>query len=157
MYDDFHVHLVETNLKIQESNMHGMHGELRRSYHEIFTKEMYRTSRFTEFNLMRSVKDIDSTTSWRRLCCFAYIMKIVFNHAKEYKKDEKPQEGFQQLFLCSCLSTILDRNSEADFRLSCLSQMSMIAIIVPYMNKSPIGKRQASICSVSVNDVPNVV
>ena len=33
--------------------------------------------------------------------------------------------------------------------------MSMIVIFVPYMEKSPIGKRQASVCSVSVEDVSN--
>ena len=64
MHDDFHAHKVETNLKTQESNMHGMHGKLRRSYPEIFTEEMYRTSSVREFTSMRSMKDMDSTTTW---------------------------------------------------------------------------------------------
>ena len=29
MYDDFHAHLVETNLKTDESNMHGKYKKLR--------------------------------------------------------------------------------------------------------------------------------
>ena len=31
----------------------------------------------------------------------------------------------------------------------------MIVIFVPCMNKSPIGKRLASVCSVSIDDVPS--
>ena len=49
MYDDFHIHLVETYSKTKESNMHGMHGKLKRSFKEVFKEEMHRTSRFTEF------------------------------------------------------------------------------------------------------------
>ena len=102
---------------------------------------------------MRSVKDMDSTTCWKWLCCFAHVMKEVANTSKDYEKNEKGQEGFQSLFLCSHLSMVLDRNPEADLRLSCLLQISMIVMFVPCMNKSPTGKRLASICSVSVEDV----
>ena len=84
-------------------------------------------------------------------------MKEVANTSKDYKKNEKGPEAFQSLFLCSYLSTVLDRNPEADLRLSCLSQMSMIVMYVPCINKSPIGKRLASICSVSAEDVPSGV
>ena len=84
-------------------------------------------------------------------------MKGVAKTSKDYKKDEKRPEVFQRLFLCSHLSTLLNRNLEADLQLSCLSQMSMIVIFVPCMNKSLIGKRLASLCSVSVDDVPNGV
>ena len=51
---------------------------------------------------------------------------------------------------------VIDRNPEADLRLSCLLQMSMIVIFMPCMNKS-IGKMLASVCSVSAKDVPNDV
>ena len=82
--------------------MHGMHGKLRRSYPEILTEKTYMISRSTEFTSMRSVKDMESTTTiWKRLCYFAFVMKAVFNHAKEHKKDEILQEEFQQLLLCS--------------------------------------------------------
>ena len=155
MYYDFHALLVETNLKTQESNMHGLHGKLRRSCLEIFTEETYKKSRSTKFTSMISVKDMDLTTTWKRLCWFLLIMKAVSNHAKEYEKDEIPQEGFWQLFWCFRLSTILDRNPEADLRLSCLSLMSLIVIFVPCINKSPTGKGLASVCSVSFDDVSN--
>ena len=52
---------------------------------------------------------------------------------------------------------VLDRNHEADPRLSCLLQMLMIVMFVPCMNKSPKGKRLASMCSVSAEDVLNGV
>ena len=52
---------------------------------------------------------------------------------------------------------ILDRNAEADLRLSCLLQISMIVTFVPCMNKSPIRKRLTGICIVSVEDVSNDV
>ena len=52
---------------------------------------------------------------------------------------------------------VLDRNPEADIRLSCLLYMLMIVIFVPCMYKSPILKRLARICSVSVEDVPNCI
>ena len=100
--------------------MHGMHEKLRRSYPEIFTVETYKKLKLTEFTSMRSVKDMDSMNTWKMLHCFAFIMKSAFNHAKECKKDEMPQEGLQQLFLCSHLSMNLDRNPEADLQLSCL-------------------------------------
>ena len=104
---------------------------------------------------LRSVKDMVSTTCWKRLCCFVFI-KAFCNHAKEYKKDEKPQEGLK-LFLCSHLSTILDGNLEADLWLSCLSQMSMIVIFAQCRNTFPIEKRLSNTCSISVDDVPNGV
>ena len=40
----------------------------------------------------------------------------------------------------------LYRNLEADLQMSCLSQMSMIVIFMPCINKSLLGKRLASIC-----------
>ena len=84
-------------------------------------------------------------------------MKEVANNSKDYKKAEKGPEGFQSLFLCSHLSMVLNKNPEADLRLSCLLQVSMIVIFVLCINKSPIGKRLTSICSVSIKDVPNGV
>ena len=51
----------------------------------------------------------------------------------------------------------MDRNLEADLWLSKLSQMSMVVIFVPCINKSLVGKRLASICSVLVDDAPNGV
>ena len=138
MYDVFHAHLFEINVKTQESNMHGLHGKLRRSYLEIYKEETYKKSRSTEFTLVRSVKDVDSTTTWKALCCFAFIMKSVFYHSKEYKKGNKTPEGFQQLIQCSHLSIIQDENLEADLQLSCISQMSMLVIFMPCIDKSPI-------------------
>ena len=82
-------------------------------------------------------------------------MKEVANISKDYKKKEKGLEIFQSLFLCFHLSMALGRNPEADIRLSCLLQMSIIVIFVPCMNKSPTGKRLANVCSVSAQDVPN--
>ena len=97
-------------------------------------------------------EEIDSTPTLRRLCCFTYFMKRVSNNAKEFESSEKPPEGFQSIFLCSHLSTILDNNLEADLWLSCLSQISMVEIFVPCINKSLPGKRLASICSLLVDD-----
>ena len=45
---------------------------------------------------------------------------------------------------------------EADLQLSCLLKTLMIVIFVSCMNKSQFGKRLASVCHVSVDDVPNV-
>ena len=70
-------------------------------------------------------------------------MNEVANTQKIIKRMKKVT--FQNLFLCSHLSTVLDRNPE----------MSMFVIFVPCMNKSPIGRRLASIYSVSAEDVPN--
>ena len=131
--------------------------KVKKEFPYIFTEERCRRSSVREITSMRSVKDMDSTTSWKRSCCFAYVMKGVANTSKDYKKDKKGPEGFKNLFLCSQLSTLLDRNSEADLRLSCLLQMSLIVIFVPCMNKCPIEKRLASVCSVSVDNVPNSV
>ena len=52
---------------------------------------------------------------------------------------------------------ILNRNLEADLGLSCSSQMSIIVMFVSSMKSSLFGKRLASVCSVSVDDVPNCV
>ena len=82
-------------------------------------------------------------------------MKDVANFSKDFEMNHKRSKTFKNLFLCSHLSIILKRNPETDLRLSCFSQMLMIVIIVPYMNKSPLQKRPASVCSVSVDDVPN--
>ena len=131
--------------------------EVKNEFLYIFIEEIYRASSVGEITSMRSAKNMDSITSWRRLCCFAYAMKGVANTSKDYKKEEKDPEGFQNIFFCSHLSTILDRNLVADPWLSCLSQVSMIVIFVPCMNESPIGKRLASICSVSAEDVPDGV
>ena len=76
MYDDFHTHLVETNLKTQASNMHEKSNEkVKKEFSYIFTEERDRTFSEREFTSMRSVKDMDSTTCSKRSCCFAYSMK----------------------------------------------------------------------------------
>ena len=110
----------------------------------------------SKFTSVRSVKDTDSTTCWKRLYCFAHAMKEVANTSKDCKKDEKYPEIFQSLFLCSHLSTVVYRNPEADLRLSCLLQISMIVIFVLCMKKS-YRKRLDSMCNDSVEDVPNDV
>ena len=154
MYDNFHAHLVETYLKTQESNMHG---KLTVHFPDIITGERYRTSMFREFTSMKSVKDMDSITSWRRLCCFACIMQGVSNHAKEYKNDEKPPEGFQNIFLCSHLSKFLKRNPEDVLQLYSSLQMSIIVIFMSCMIESLLEEKLATVCSVSVHDVPMVL
>ena len=73
---------------------------MKKHFPYILTEESYQTSRFTEFTSARSVKDMDSTTTQRRLYCSAYFMKRVSNTAKKYEKHEKPQEGFGSFFLC---------------------------------------------------------
>ena len=84
-------------------------------------------------------------------------MKEVANTSKDYKKNEICPETFQSLFLCSHLLTVLNRNPETDHRLSFLLQMSMIVIFMLCMNKGLMGKRLASICRVSAEDVLNGV
>ena len=135
MYDDFHAHLVETNLKTQASNMHKI--RRRRWRRNVLTSLQRKDTGHlvSKFTSLRSVKDMDSITCWKWLCCFAHVMKEVGNTSKDYKKDEKGPEGFLSLFLCSHLSMVLDRNPEADLRLSCLLHVSMIVIFVPCMNK----------------------
>ena len=91
MHDDFHAHLVETNSTTQESNMHG---KLMMCFPDIFTVERNGTSRFTESTSIISVKDMDSTTTWRKVCCFAYLMRGVSNNTKEYESYEKLQIDF---------------------------------------------------------------
>ena len=81
MYDDFHAHLVETNLKTQKSYMHEKN-KLKKHFPYILTEERYRTSKSFEFTSMKSVKDMDLTATWRRLCCFAYLLQGVSNQAK---------------------------------------------------------------------------
>ena len=60
MYDDFHAHLVVTNSNTQESNMHG---KLKKWIPFIYTEKTYMLYKDSEFILMRSVKDIESSTS----------------------------------------------------------------------------------------------
>ena len=80
MNDDFHAHLVETDLKTQASNMHELSMEkVKKEFPYIFMEERYRTSSVSEFTSMRSVKDMDSITCWKWLCCFAHVMKKVAN------------------------------------------------------------------------------
>ena len=75
MHDDFHVHLVETNLKTQASNMHEKSmDKVKKEFPYIFTEEIYRTSSVKESTSTGSVKDMDQTTCWKRLCCFAYVL-----------------------------------------------------------------------------------
>ena len=104
---------------------------------------------------MRSVKDMDSTTTWGRLCCFAYLMRGVSNNAKQFESYKKPPEGLQSLFLCSHLSTI--EIEILKLTSVCPVQMSMFLIFLSFRNESLLGKRLASVCSVSVEDVPNGV
>ena len=59
IYDDFCAHLVETNLKMQVSNMHV---KFMMCFPNILTKKTCRKLR-VKFTSMRSVKDIGLTTS----------------------------------------------------------------------------------------------
>ena len=130
-----------------------MHGKLKGLYSYIFTEETYRLSKLSYFTSMKTVKNMDSLNNWRRSCCFAFIMQEVSSHAKDSESSENYLDQVQHHFACSYLSTIFDRKLEADLWLSCLSQMSMIAIFVPSMKKVNL----ASVCSVSVDDVSNCV
>ena len=58
------------------------------------------------------------------------------------------------LFVCSHLTTFLERNLKANLQLFWLLQMSMIMIFVTI---SQFGKRLANACTVPVHDVPNGV
>ena len=72
IYDNFHAHLVETKLKTQESNMHEkLKEKLKKHFPYILTEERYGTSMLIEFTSMKFVKGTASTTTCRRLCCFA--------------------------------------------------------------------------------------
>ena len=84
-------------------------------------------------------------------------MRRLSNYAKELKSSEKSPKLFHNILLCIHLPTILDQNLEADLWLSCLLQLSIIVLVVPCINKSLLGKRLASTCSVSIGDVPNSV
>ena len=95
MYDDYHAHLVEIILKMQASNIHEKSKEkVKKEFPYIFAEKRYRTSSVSGFTSMISVKDIDSTTCWKRLCCFACNMNGVTNTSKDYKKDEKDPGRF---------------------------------------------------------------
>ena len=72
---------------------------MKKELHYIITEERYRTSSVREITSMRSVKDMNSITSWKWLCCFAYVMKGVANTSKGYEKDEKGLDTFESLFL----------------------------------------------------------
>ena len=99
MYGDFHAHLVETNLKTQASNMHEKpKDKVKKEFPYIFTEERYMTSKFTKFTSMRSVKDMDSTTCWKWLCCFAHVRKEVANTSKDYIKMKKVQRDSKVSF-----------------------------------------------------------
>ena len=63
MYDDFHSHLVDTNLKTQASNMHEkLKEKVKIEFPFPLIEERYRTLTVSKFTSMRSVKDMDSTT-----------------------------------------------------------------------------------------------
>ena len=134
---DFHAHLVGTNLNTQESNMFGKMMQL---LPFIYAKETYRLSKYSQFISMKSVKNKKSSNNCRRLYSFAFILN-------ELKKTEGSESSefypylFQCCFACSHLSTILDRNLEADLQLFCISQIIVIVIFVPTMNISLFGKR----------------
>ena len=57
MYDDFHAHVVGTNLKNHELIMHW---KLKRLYSYIYTEETYMISKSSHMISVRFVKDIDS-------------------------------------------------------------------------------------------------
>ena len=76
MYNDFHAHLVWTNLKIQESNMHG---KLKVLYPYINTQESYMLSKSSDFLPMKSVKDMDVLTNYVEmvnLLCIQFELRI---------------------------------------------------------------------------------
>ena len=56
------------------------------------------TSNVSEFTSMKSVKDMDSTTCWKRLCCLAHAMKEIANTSQDYKKDKKIQKDSKVTF-----------------------------------------------------------
>ena len=60
MHDDFHVHLVGTNLKTQESNMHG---KLKGLYPYIYTEETCMLYKDSEMISLNSMKDMDFSTN----------------------------------------------------------------------------------------------
>ena len=62
MYDDFHSHLVGTNSNTQEPNMHG---KVKGIYPYIYTEEMKRLSKHSDFTSMKSMKDMDASINWR--------------------------------------------------------------------------------------------
>ena len=88
------------------------------------------------------------------VCSFTYLMSQFTKKAENSESSENNPDQFQQHFACSYFSSIFDRNFETEHQLSCLSQMSMIVIFVPSMNKCLFGKRLAETCSVLVDDVP---
>ena len=89
MYDNFHAHLAWTNLKTQESNMYRMLKEL---YPYIFTEETYMLHNDLEMISLKSVKDMDSSTNWRMLCFFAFILSIFSKHAED-PESSKPSKS----------------------------------------------------------------
>ena len=89
------------------------------------------------------------------LLCIHVAMS--FKPCKRVQKWWKTSTEIPKYFLCSHLSTILDRNHEADLWLSFLSQLSMIVMFMPCINKSLLGKRLANVCSISIDDIHNGV
>ena len=106
---------------------------------------------------MQSVNDMDSSKNWRWLCPFQFILSQFSNDAKDSEHCENPPNQFQRQFICAHLSSILDRNLHAELWLSCISQMLMDVIFVPFYEKNLFGKRLASSFNIPIADVPNGV
>ena len=70
MYDDFHAHLVVTNLKNQESNMHG---KMKLQLPFIYTEKNYTLSKYSDLTSMRTVKDMECSTN-----CEGYVPLHLF-------------------------------------------------------------------------------
>ena len=94
MHDDFHVHLVETNLKTQASNMHEMSKEkVKQEIHSIFKKERYMTSSVRKFTSMRSLKDMNSTVASKD------SLKLLWFHTTWHQELERNQEVVHVLMM----------------------------------------------------------
>ena len=101
MYDDFHAHLVVTNLKTQKSSMHKKLKErVKKSFSYILTAKRCRTSMFTEFTLMRCGKDMFSTISWKWFYCFESLADFQ-TMQKSFKVLKFLQSGFKISFYTS--------------------------------------------------------
>ena len=133
-----------------------MHVKLKGHYLNLHRQNI-QLSKLLDFTSMKSVKNMDSYKNRIRLCCFAFMLKEISKYEKDSESSENSLDQFQHHFACSHLSTILNGILEADHLLSCLSQTTMIVTFVWSMNKILFGKRLASVCSVSVDDVPDVV
>ena len=100
-----HAHLVVTNLKTQESNMHG---NMKKQLPFIYTEKAYRLSKYSYFTSMKAIKNMESSSNWIWLHSLAYFLKgytrteNVFCHHRDVmiKAPLNQLQRYEGIYIC---------------------------------------------------------